>query len=538
MSNAAIKRMIDVRVDAAIAAEKTAAALKVAGAAAAAETTRATASACGVGGSNNARPASGAGGPNVAGPTVGVVAMNAVPEVRGCSYKEFMNCEPTNFKGTEGAVGLTRWFERSESVFLISKCAENDKVKYATSTLLDEALSWWNSVAQLIDIENAYKIPWVELKRMMIKQYCPRCERNVTSFDLATIDEAIRMGFRLMDQTVRAGTVLCGEHGHFKNQCPQNNGKKQRGGARWLVYVLGGKNTQQDLNMVTGTFLLNNHYTKNLFDSGADKSFVSTAFASLINITPTTLDIAFTIELANGKLVNINTMIQNCTLNFLNHPLKINLMPIELGSSDVIIGMEWLSQHTAKIICGEKVVHIPIDNETLVIRRDRSGTRLDIISCVKTQKYIKKGCLFPKDLPGLPPPRHVEFQIELVPGAAPVARALYRLTPSEMQELSNQLQELMDKGFIWRSSPPWGALVLSVQKKDESFRMCIDYRDLNKLTVKNRYPLSIIDDLFNQLQGSSVYSKIDLQSGYYQLRVREEDIPKTAFRTRYGHYEF
>ncbi|GJV79994.1 putative reverse transcriptase domain-containing protein, partial [Tanacetum coccineum] len=143
-----------------------------------------------------------------------------------------------------------------------------------------------------------------------------------------------------------------------------------------------------------------------------------------------------------------------------------------------------------------------------------------------------------QDLPGLPPTRQVEFQIDLVPGAAPVARAPYRLAPSEMKELSEQLKELSDKGFIRPSSSPWGAPVLFVKKKDGSFRMCIDYRELNKLTVKNRYPLPRIDDLFDQLQGSSVYSKIDLRSGYHQLRVREEDIPKTAFRTRYGHYEF
>ncbi|GJW26805.1 putative reverse transcriptase domain-containing protein [Tanacetum coccineum] len=146
--------------------------------------------------------------------------------------------------------------------------------------------------------------------------------------------------------------------------------------------------------------------------------------------------------------------------------------------------------------------------------------------------------VFPEDLSGLPPTRQVEFQIDLVPGAAPVARAPYRLAPSEMKELSEQLKELSDKGFIRPSSSPWGAPVLFVKKKDGSFRMCIDYRELNKLTVKNRYPLPRIDDLFDQLQGSSVYSKIDLRSGYHQLRVREEDIPKTAFRTRYGHYEF
>ncbi|KAI3683026.1 hypothetical protein L1987_83492 [Smallanthus sonchifolius] len=139
--------------------------------------------------------------------------------------------------------------------------------------------------------------------------------------------------------------------------------------------------------------------------------------------------------------------------------------------------------------------------------------------------------VFPEDLSGLPPVRQVEFRIDLVPGANPVARA-------EMQELASQLHELSDKGFIRPSHSPWGAPVLSVKKKDGSFRMCIDYRELNKLTIKNRYPLPRIDDLFDQLQGSTCFSKIDLRSGYHQLRVQEEDIPKSAFRTRYGHYEF
>ncbi|GJZ18142.1 putative reverse transcriptase domain-containing protein [Tanacetum coccineum] len=177
-------------------------------------------------------------------------------------------------------------------------------------------------------------------------------------------------------------------------------------------------------------------------------------------------------------------------------------MPIELGSFDAIIGMDWLVKYQAIIVCVEKIV------------------------------------LFPEDLPGLPLTRQVEFQIDLIPSVAPVARAPYRLAPSEMKELSEQLKELSDKGFLRPSSSPWGAPVLFVKKKDGSFRMCIDYRELNKLTVKNRYPLPRIDDLFDQLQGSSVYSKIDLQSGYHQLRVREEDILKMVFRTWYGHYEF
>ncbi|GKC33264.1 putative reverse transcriptase domain-containing protein [Tanacetum coccineum] len=184
-------------------------------------------------------------------------------------------------------------------------------------------------------------------------------------------------------------------------------------------------------------------------------------------------------------------------------------MPIKLGSFDVVIGMDWLSKYHARIIYDEKVVHIPINGETLIIRvmeKKSDEKRLEDIPVVREFPEV-----FLEDLPGLPPVR---------------------------QELSNQLQELSDRGFIRPSTSPWGAPVLFVKKKDGSFRMCIDYRELNKLTIKNRYPLPRIDDLFDQLQGSSVYSKIDLRSGYHQLRVRDEDIPKTAFRTRYGHYEF
>ena len=146
--------------------------------------------------------------------------------------------------------------------------------------------------------------------------------------------------------------------------------------------------------------------------------------------------------------------------------------------------------------------------------------------------------VFPEDLPGFPPHREIEFVIELAPSIEPASKALYRMAPAELKELKIQLQELLDLGFIRPSFSPWGAPVLFVKKKDGSMRMCINYRELNKLTIKNKYPLPRIDDLFDQLQGKGVFSKIDLRSGYHQLRVKESDIPKTAFRTRYGHYEF
>ncbi|GJS55221.1 putative reverse transcriptase domain-containing protein [Tanacetum coccineum] len=355
------------------------------------------------------------------------------------------------------------------------------------------------------------------------------------------------------------GCFECGAPGHFKRDCPKLKNKDGgNGNAQGWVYAVGNAEKRgnapgnPDANVVTGTFLL----------------------SSLINIAPTSLENCYDVELADGKLVKIDTIIRGCTLNFLDHPFNIDLMPVELGSFDVIIGMDWLRKYHAVIVCDEKLVQVPYGNETLTFCGNESSngreSRLTVISCSKAQEYMAKGCqvflaqisakkeedkserkqigdvpivrdfpeVFPEDLPGLPPTRPVEFQIDLVPGAAPVARAPYRLAPSEMKELSEQLQELSDKGFIRPSSSPWGAPVLFVKKKDGSFRMCIDYRELNKLTVKNRYPLPRIDDLFDQLQGSSIYSKIDLRSGYHQLRVREQDIPKTAFRTRYGHYEF
>ncbi|GKA23067.1 putative reverse transcriptase domain-containing protein [Tanacetum coccineum] len=357
----------------------------------------------------------------------------------------------------------------------------------------------------------------------------------------------------------------CGEKGHTRNYCPKRK-DPQGEEARGRAYVIKDTEKQQGPNVVTGTFLLNNRYATVLFDSGSDKSFVNTSFSHLIDINPVRLDTSYEVELADGRVVSTNIILRGCTLNLLNHLFKIDLMPIELGTFDVVIGMDWLVDQDAVIVCGKKVVHIPVKNKTLVVEGDRGTSRLKIISCIKASKYIERGHqlfvahvtekepkekrledvpvirdfpeVFPDDLPGLPPPRQVEFKIELVPGAAPVARAPYRLAPSEMKELADQLQELSEKGFIRPSSSPWGAPVLFVKKKDGTFRMCIDYRELNKLTVKNHYPLPRIDDLFDQLQGSSVYSKIDLRTGYHQLRIREEDIPTTAFRTRYGHYEF
>ncbi|GJR11977.1 putative reverse transcriptase domain-containing protein, partial [Tanacetum coccineum] len=558
-----------------------------------------------------------------------------VQPARVCSYTDFMKCQPLNFKGTKGVVGLSQWLKKMESVFHISGCAIDNQVKFATCTLLGAALTWWNGHVRTLGHDAAYAMTWGTLKKKLTDKYCPKGEikkleielwnlktekvdkyisglpdnihGNVMSARPKTLDDAIKLANDLMDQKLRTyaerqnenkrkaddssrnnqqqqphkkqnvsraytagpgekkaytgnlplctkcnyhhtgqcapkcgnckryghtttdcrvntnnnnnknqkvgACYDCGNTGHIKKNCPKLKNRRnvnENGVAQGRAYALGGRDASLDSNVITGTFLLNNRYATILFDTSADRSFVSTTFSALLDITPTTLENHYDVELADGKIIGVNTIIRGCTLNFMNHPFYIDLMHVPLGSFDVIIGMGWLTMYHGVIICDEKIgCDVFLAHITTKEAKDKSeGKRLEDVPIVKDFSEV-----FPEDLPGIPPARQVEFQIDLVP-------------------------ELSDKGFIRPSSSPWGAPVLFVKKKDGSFCMCIDYRELNKLTVKNRYPLPRIDDLFDQLQGSSVYSKIDLRSGYHQLRVREEDIPKTAFRTRYGHYEF
>ncbi|GJX02386.1 putative reverse transcriptase domain-containing protein [Tanacetum coccineum] len=299
----------------------------------------------------------------------------------------------------------------------------------------------------------------------------------------------------------------CGDKGYYKNKCPKGRNHNNNG-ARARAYVVV-ENAQQNPNVVTDT--------------------------------------SYEVELADGKVVSANTVLRGCTLALYNHYFKIDLLPTRLGSFDVIVGMDWLSYHRGVIVCYEKIVRIPIPNGEIVeIQGERLKKDPRSLSCIKADEKKLDDIrivrdfpeVFPDDLTGLPPVREIEFRIDLISGALPMVKSPYRLAPSEMLELSNQLKELQEKGFIRPSHSPRRAPVLFVKKKDGALRMCIDYKELNKLTIKNRYPLPIIDDLLDQLQGVCCFSKIDLRLGYHQLRVREEDIPKTTFRTRYGHFEF
>ncbi|GJZ70414.1 putative reverse transcriptase domain-containing protein [Tanacetum coccineum] len=249
----------------------------------------------------------------------------------------------------------------------------------------------------------------------------------------------------------------CGAQGHYRKDCPkvknQNRGNKARvPDARGKAYVLGGGDANPGSNTVTGTFLLNDHHAYMLFDSGADRSFVSNTFSALLDIIPYALDVSYVVELADGRTSETNTVLRGCTLRLLGHPFNIDLIPIDLGSFDVIIGMDWLAKNHAVIVYDEKIVRIPYRNEILIVtmKENKDKSKEKQLEDVPTVRDFLE--VFPEDLPGLPPIRQVEFQIDLVPGAAPVARAPYRLAPSEMEELSAHLVELSDKRFIRPSS--------------------------------------------------------------------------------------
>ncbi|GJX62761.1 putative reverse transcriptase domain-containing protein, partial [Tanacetum coccineum] len=481
----------------------------------------------------------------------------------GGNGNDFLKCQPLSFNGTKGVVGLTRWFEKMETMFHISNCPEKYQVKYVLCTLLNSALTWWNSHKRTIRIEAAYAMSWAELMKLITQVYCPRNKVQkmetelwnlvVKENDLTTYTkrfqelvllctrmvpneedkDAIRIGNNLMDQKIKgyarsvekkeknvggqnvaraytdrnnekkgyvgslpycnkcklhhAGpcTVRCGNCkrvGHITRDCTTivtpNTQRAPVGNQQGIVCYecRRPRHFRKDCPKLRNHNRGNKTRNKNGNKTGNQtRGNEAIAKAYAIGGGGTNPDSNIVTELADGRILETNVVLRGCTLGLLGHPFDIDLMPVELGSFDVIISMDWLAKYHAVIFCDKKVVRIPYGDEVLIIRDDdcdsRSKSKLNIISYTKTHKYIQKGCqvylaqitskktedkseekwledvpivwefpeVFLEDLPGLPPARQVEFQIDLVLGATPVARALYRLAPTEMQELSTQL---------------------------------------------------------------------------------------------------
>nr|GEV17830.1 putative reverse transcriptase domain-containing protein [Tanacetum cinerariifolium] len=371
-----------------------------------------------------------------------------------------------------------------------------------------------------------------------------------------------------------AGTCFkCGQAGYLQKDCKKNTTASTSGqadkkpGASGRVFAITEGHTANTSGTITGTLFIYGHAVFMLFDTGATHSVISSAFASRITTTPTLLDHVLCISRPMQDSVRITHVYRNLPLRFDDKIRAINAFPLDMCEFDLLLGMDWLTEHHATIDCRSyQVIFGDIHAPEFIYHGSLPGKSMQIISALQARTLLSHGCegflatihdmtsdvspiheqsivsefpdVFPDELPWIPPVREVEFNIELIPGSEPISKAPYRMAPIELKELKDQLQELLEQGFIRPSVSPLGAPVLFVTKKDGSIRLCIDYRELNKITIRNRFPLPRIDDLFDQLQGAMHFSKIDLRSGYHQLRVKEQDISKTTFRTRYGHYEF
>ncbi|KAA3466370.1 DNA/RNA polymerases superfamily protein [Gossypium australe] len=360
----------------------------------------------------------------------------------------------------------------------------------------------------------------------------------------------------------------CGSTDHQVRDCPQERGGAGPVGQGYAQPGRGGQQPPRCCGLARG----GNGFSRGRGTPGRGAGSTDARQPGCVVSGTLSIDS----EIASRKMIVISPLGQSVVVNklFRDVPLEVqglvflaDLMELPFGEFNLILGMDWLVKYRTNLECATKcmVIRTPGNDEVLVIG-ERGDYLSNVVSALKVERMVREGCVafltfvsaldakevpvsevrtvkefvdvFPEELPGLPPNREVEFGIELLSGTAPASIAPYRMAPKELVELKAQIQELLDRGFIRPSVSSWGALVLFVKKKDGSMQMCIDYCQLNKLTIKNKYPLPRIDDLFDQLKGASIFSKIDLRSGYHQLKVKEADIHKTAFRTRYGHYEF
>ena len=313
--------------------------------------------------------------------------------------------------------------------------------------------------------------------------------------------------------------------------------------------------------------LVFDHDAHILIDPGATHSFISMGFISNVNVESQPIDCSIVVSLPTGDSRLAESVYMDSRVIIGGQEFLADLILLDIDDFDVILGMDWLSRHHATVDCYRKEVRFCRPGQTEVVFYGlRKTLPNSIMTAMKASKMLHKSYqgylayaievrdsgsrledipvvrdfsdVFPEDLPSIPLDREIDFQIELAPGTESISKAPYRMAPLELKELKVQMEELVSKGFVRPSTSPWGAPVLFVKKKDGSLRLCIDYRELNKVTIQNQYPLPRIDDLFDQLQGVGVFSKIDLRSGYHQLKIRSEGVPKTTFKTRYGHYEF
>jgi hypothetical protein len=294
-------------------------------------------------------------------------------------------------------------------------------------------------------------------------------------------------------------------------------------------------------NVVIGTFMVNTHPATVLFDTGAPHSFITRSFAEKHHIPASCMRIPMVVTTPGGK-IHTCSICSRISVIIRGVEFCTGLIVIDSVAIDVILGMETLARWGVRIDCAHRIVHLstPDGKEVTVSASEPSGFLCQVearpTDGIRVVSEFPE--VFPDDLPGMPPDRDIEFSIDLLPGSAPIAKRPYHMAPVEHEEVKKTVDELLAKGYIRRSFSPWAFPVLLVEKKDGAKRMCIDYRDLNAVTIKNKHPLPRIEDLFDQLQGACVFSKIDLRSGYHQLKIRPEDISKTAFTCKYGLYEY
>ncbi|MCH80451.1 retrotransposon protein, partial [Trifolium medium] len=356
----------------------------------------------------------------------------------------------------------------------------------------------------------------------------------------------------------------CRQPGHIISDCPN---RKNKGGAeltttsKGRVYSLDGRKAKANNDLIAGMCYIGQNLVRVLFDCGASNSFISNKCVEKLNLSVSQLTPPMTVSTATDGGIVAELVCENCPVMVSSKTYYIDLICLPIRQLDVILGMDWLSANYVYIGCAEKIIYMPTENTAegvalsallnnahqiiqYICANDKnfylmltvaSEPELGPSDIFVVNEYLD---VFPEDITSLPPEREIEFSIDLVPGAEPVSVAPYRMSPAELKELKSQLEDLIQKHFIRPSVSPWGAPVLLVKKKDGGMRLCIDYRQLNKVTIKNKYPLPRIDDLLDQLKGATIFSKIDLRSGYHQIRIKSSDVSKTAFRTRYGHYEF